>query len=378
MSKEKIFMSVLAVVVAIAIGTYLSFTPKNISASKIINDSMPEEIIQHNQKGANEAEIYLAGGCFWGTEFLMRNVPGVINVEVGYANGATRNPTYHDVCNNSGHAEAAHVIYSPNGISLAKLLNIYYKSIDPTFVNHQGKDQGIQYRTGVYFSNPDDEEIIKNSLSNLQGNFFNPIVVECEPIKNFYRAEEEHQEYLIKNPNGYCHVSRSLIDEQAKDKAASKFTNKDFSRNRTYGKPSKEVLENLSELQRAVTQNGETEPPYKNEYNEESREGIYVDVTNGQPLFVSTNKFDSGCGWPAFAAPIDKSFIEERRDFSFGMDRVEVRAKASGAHLGHVFDDGPKDKGGMRYCINSASLRFISRDKMAKEGYGDWLDLFKP
>ena len=378
MPRGKILMSVLAVVAAIAIGSYLAFTPKNISASKSFNlEDMPAEIVQQNHKGKDEAEIYLAGGCFWGTEFLMRNVPGVISVEVGYSNGSTRNPTYHDVCNNSGHAESAHVIYNPDGITLPRLLDIYYQSIDPTFVNHQGNDHGVQYRTGIYFSNPADEKIIKNSLSNLQSSFFNPVVVECEPIKNFYRAEEEHQEYLYKNPNGYCHVSRSLIDEQAKINAAREFPNKDFSRGATYGKPNKKVLDKLSDLQRSVTQEAATEPPYKNEYNDESREGIYVDVTNGQPLFVSTDKFDSGCGWPAFSKPIDKNLLVERKDLSFGMERIEIRAKASGAHLGHVFDDEPADKGGLRYCINSASLRFISRDKMPEEGYGDWLDLFK-
>ena len=225
--------------------------------------------------------------------------------------------------------------------------------------------------------NPDDEEVIKNSLKNLQGDFFSPIVVECEPIKNFYRAEEEHQEYLIKNPNGYCHVSRSLIDEQAKAKVAQKFPDKNFSHDRVYEKPSKETLKNLSELQRAVTQDAATEPPFKNEYDEEFREGIYVDVTNGQPLFASTDKFDSGCGWPAFSKPIDKDFLEEHKDNSFGMERIEVRAKASGSHLGHVFDDGPENLGGVRYCINSASLRFIPREKMKAEGYGDWLNAVK-
>lgn len=369
-------MTVLAVAVAIAIGTYLAFSPKNISASQSFNMSLPEEIVQQNQKADGEAEIYLAGGCFWGTEFLMRNVPGVVSVEVGYSNGPTSNPTYREVCNNSGHAESAHVIYNPKNIPLPKLLSVYFQSIDPTLKNRQGHDDGVQYRTGIYFSDPSDEETIKRALDKLQGNFFNPVVVECAPIKNFYRAEEEHQEYLIKNPNGYCHVSRALIDEQAKAKAAEDFKDKNFSRGKVYGKPSKEVLEDLSDLQRDVTQNAATEPPYKNEYNDEFRSGIYVDVTNGQPLFVSTDKFDSACGWPAFSKPIDKSFLTERRDFSFGMDRIEVRAKASGSHLGHVFDDGPKDKGGFRYCINSAALRFIPREKMKEEGYGDWLDLF--
>ena len=378
MSGRKVLMGVLAVVAAIAIGAYLSFSPKNISsASKNLEVPLPEEIVQQNQKADGEAEIYLAGGCFWGTEFLMRNVPGVMSVEVGYANGSTSNPTYREVCNDSGHAESAHVIYNPDTVSLKKLLDIYYQSIDPTLVNQQGKDHGIQYRTGIYFSDPADEEIIKNSLNDLQSGFFKAVAVECLPIKNFYRAEEEHQEYLYKNPNGYCQVSRNFINEQAKAKAAQEFSNKDFSLGRVYGKPEKKVLENLSEMQLAVTQNAETEPAYKNEYKDEFSEGIYVDVTNGQPLFVSMDKFESNCGWPAFSKPIDKNTLAEHKDFSFGMERTEVRAKASGSHLGHVFDDGPKELGGLRYCINSASLRFIRKEKMAEEGYGEWLNLFK-
>ena len=369
-------MIVLAVAAAIAVGTYLMVSSKNISASIAPNVPLPEEIVQQNEKGTGEAEIYLAGGCFWGTEFLMRNVPGVVSVEVGYSNGTTRNPTYREVCRGSGHAESAHVIYNPDFVPLTKLLEIYFQSIDPTLINQQGKDYGAQYRTGIYYRNSSDEEIVKNALDKLQGNFFNPITVECEPIKNFYRAEEEHQEYLIKNPNGYCHVSRSLIDEQAKLKAAQEFPNKNFSRDRVYGKPSKETLKELSELQRAVTQASATEPPFKNEYDEEYREGIYVDVTNGQPLFLSKDKFDAGCGWPAFSKPIDSDYLEERTDRSFGMERIEVCAKASGSHLGHVFDDGPENLGGLRYCINSASLRFIPREKMTEEGYSEWTNLF--
>lgn len=369
-------MSVLAIAVAAAVGAYLTLSPKNISASHAPNTPMPEEIVQQNRPTEDEAEIYLAGGCFWGTEFLMLNVPGVISAEVGYSNGMTRNPTYREVCKGSGHAESAHVIYNPNLVTLPHLLKIYFQSIDPTLVNQQGNDVGYQYRTGIYFSNPADEPIVREALRNLQNDFSESVVVECMPIKNFYRAEEEHQQYLIKNPNGYCHVSRLVIDEQAKAKIAHAFPNKDFSRNRVYSKPTRETIDNLSEMQRAVTQNAATEPPFKNEYDEEFREGIYVDVTNGQPLFVSTEKFDSGCGWPSFSKPIDKSTIIERTDMSFGMQCTEVRAKASGSHLGHVFDDGPRDKGGLRYCINSASLRFIPRDKMMDEGYGEWLNIF--
>lgn len=379
MSRKKILMGVLATAAALTLSAHVSLPNaqipmKPISAVKV---SVPEEIVQQNYKTEGEAEIYLAGGCFWGTEFLMMNIPGVDSVEVGYSNGLTRNPTYRDVCNDSGHAESAHVIYNPKVVTLQKILEIYYMSIDPTLLNQQGGDRGLQYRTGVYYSDPADEPTIRKSLNELQNSLISKVVVECLPIKNFYRAEEKHQQYLIKNPNGYCHVSHTFINEQAKVKAAEQFPNKDFSRGATYGKPAKEVLNNLSEVQLAVTQNAETEPPFKNEYEELFRDGIYVDVTNGQPLFVSTDKFDGGCGWPTFYKPIDKAAILERKDFSYGMERVEVRAKASGAHLGHLFDDAPKDKGGLRYCINSAALRFIPRDKMAEEGYGDWLNLFK-
>lgn len=376
MSRGKIFMSVIVLAAAVAVGAYIVLTPRNIAAYNP-EVPIPEEIIQQNQKADGEAEIYLAGGCFWGTEFLMRNVPGVTSVEVGYSNGTTRNPNYREVCKGSGHAESAHIVYDPSVVSLPKLLKVYYQSIDPTLVNRQGNDSGLQYRTGIYFSDPADEEIIKKSLDDLQGSFFNPIAVECTPIKNFYRAEEEHQEYLIKNPNGYCHISRNLIDEQAKIKAAHEFKDKNFSRDRVYGKPTENTLKQLSDLQRAVTQEAATEPPYKNEYDEEFRTGLYVDVTNGQPLFVSADKYDSTCGWPAFTKPIDKNLLDERKDFSFGMQRTEVKAKASGAHLGHVFDDGPKDKGGLRYCINSAALRFIPLEKMVEEGYGDWISTVK-
>lgn len=379
MSRKQIIARVLAVAVIIALSMCAACTSNNppSSPSYVPKEPLPEEIIQQNNCADGEAEIYLAGGCFWGMEFLMRNVQGVVSVEVGYANGSTRNPTYRQVAKGSGHAETAHVIYNPEEVSLKKLLDIFYKAIDPTYMNNSRGENTISRRTGIYFSNPNDEPIIRESLKNLQEDFSDRVVVECEPIKNFYRAEENHQEYLLKNPNGYCHVSRSPSDEQSKIKVARSFKNKDFSRSRVYSEPSKDTLEQLSELQRAVTQDSATEPPFKNEYDEEFREGIYVDVTTGQPLFCSKDKFESNCGWPSFSKAIDKNFLVERTDNSFGMQRTEVRVKASGSHLGHVFDDGPADKGGLRYCVNSAALRFIPRENMSEEGYGDWLNLFK-
>lgn len=365
-----IFMSILTILSTLVGACSSAETPHN------PDEPLPEEIVQLNQTGNDDAEIYLAGGCFWGTELLIGNVAGVVSTEVGYANGYTKNPTYREVCKNSGHAETVHVVYNPQTISLTNLLEIFSQSIDPTTVNRQGNDVGVQYRTGIYFNNPADESTVKEFLQRLQKNFSEPVAVECAPIKNFYRAEDEHQQYLKKNPNGYCHVPRSLVDEQIKAKVAQNFPDKNFSRDATFGKPTADTLKNLTDLQRAVTQDAATEPPFKNEYDREFREGIYVDVTNGQPLFVSTDKFDSGCGWPAFSKPIDKNFLEERTDLTFNMRRTEVRAKSSGAHLGHVFDDGPKNSGGLRYCINSAALRFIPRENMQAEGYGDWLNLF--
>ena len=367
-------MSVLAVAAAVAIGAYLALSPKNISATRDPNIPLPKEIVQLNHAADGESEIYLAGGCFWGTELLLQNVDGVTSTEVGYANGTTKNPTYREVCNGSGHAETVHVVYKPEKISLAELLEIFYRSIEPTSLNRQGNDCGVQYRTGIYFGNSNDAPVVEESLQRLQEKFSKPVVVEHAPIENFYRAEDEHQNYLVKNPHGYCHVPRWLVDEQKKSSAVD---DKNFPRDKVYGKPTEATLRKLGELQYAVTQRAATEPPFKNEYDDEFREGIYVDVTNGQPLFVSTDKFDSGCGWPAFTKPIDKNFLAEHVDKNFGMTRTEVRSRASGAHLGHVFDDAPKELGGIRYCINSAALRFIPREQMTAQGYGEWLDLFR-
>lgn len=336
--------------------------------------AMPEEIVQKNSAGEGLAEIYLAGGCFWGTEMYLRLLEGVESVEVGYANGYTKNPTYAEVCDDSGHAETVHVVYRPEILSLNDLLEEYFKTIDPTSKNKQGNDRGVQYRTGIYYTDAADAPIIAAALDKLQTRYKDPLAIETGALVNFYRAEEDHQSYLLKNPGGYCHIPAYLFEELQKNRAEKKI----HTRATVYEKPDKaELKKNLSSLQFAVTQEAATEPPFHNAYDKEFREGIYCDITTGQPLFVSTDKFESGCGWPAFARPIDEKVLEERIDNSLFMRRTEVVARASGAHLGHVFDDGPKNLGGLRYCINSASLRFIPREKMADEGYGDFLNLFE-
>ena len=192
-----------------------------------------------------------------------------------------------------------------------------------------------------------------------------PVAVEEGPLRNFYRAEEYHQDYLVKHPTGYCHISPALFEMARKANPAPRYSRKDDAT----------LRRTLTEEQYDVTQNSATERPFTNAYCGEFRPGIYVDITTGEPLFVSTDKFESGCGWPAFSKPIDKSLITEHADHSHGMERTEVRSKTGNAHLGHVFTDGPKDRGGLRYCINSASLRFVPRDRMEAEGYGEYLKL---
>lgn len=314
------------------------------------------------------AEIYLAGGCFWGTEKYISAIRGVTFTEVGYANGTKDNPTYKEVCTGTtGHAETVHVKYDPDVLPLEFLLELYYESIDPTSVNRQGGDVGEQYRTGIYYTDPADLPTIERSIVNLAQKLDKPVAVEVKPLTSFWRAEEYHQKYLDKNPEGYCHIPKSKML-----RAARAVVNP-----AGYCPPDEKKLAELSTLQYEVTQNAATEMPFTGDYWNEYRPGIYVDITTGEPLFVSTDKFESGCGWPSFARPLDPGTITYHRDSSHGMERVEVRSRVGDAHLGHVFDDGPKELGGMRYCINSAALRFIPKEDMEKEGYGHLLEFVK-
>ena len=344
---------------------------------------MPHEIVQQNEPVYGQKEIYLAGGCFWGTELYVSLIHGVISAESGYANGATSHPSYREVCSGSGHAETVHVVYDPQIVSLDEILTAFYDSIDPTAMDRQGNDIGRQYRSGIYYvpnadgSESADAAVIRASLDALQKRIGKTVAVEMGPIVNFYRAEEDHQKYLEKNPNGYCHISPALIARmREKYEAAERAEVSNVTR--TYEKPSDaELKARLTGVQYAVTQEKATEPPFRNEYDHEFREGIYCDITTGEPLFISADKYDSGCGWPAFSRPIDSALIAEHEDRSHGMVRTEVTAATSGAHLGHVFNDGPAATGGLRYCINSASLRFIPKEDMEREGYGDYLYLLE-
>jgi len=313
------------------------------------------------------AQIYLAGGCFWGMEKYLASIHGVEATEVGYANGKTERPSYEDVCRkNTGHAETVRVQYNPERVPLPFLLALYFDAIDPTSVNRQGGDSGTQYRTGIYYTNAGDLAVIERSLAALQAKLSKPVAVEVLPLAQFYPAEEYHQRYLEKNPGGYCHIGPDRFQSAAA--AVVDPSN--------YARPDSDTLrQGLTPEQFEVTQHSATEAPFRNAYHAQFIPGIYVDVTTGEPLFSSTDKFESGCGWPAFSKPIDPLVVSEHTDTTLGRVRTEVRSRVGDAHLGHVFEDGPKNKGGLRYCINSASLRFIPREEMTREGYAALLPL---
>ena len=308
--------------------------------------------------------IYLAGGCFWGLEAYMERIQGVTDAVSGYANGKGDTTNY-QLLHATDHAETVKVTYDPNKISLDKLLQYYFRVIDPTRINKQGNDRGRQYRTGIYYQNEQDKAVIEAALKTLQSKYQAPIQIEVEPLKNYVEAEEYHQDYLKKNPNGYCHIDIKKADEPLID-------------DKKYPKPSDaELKQKLTALQYDVTQGKHTERSFSNEYWDNFAPGIYVDITTGEPLFSSKDKFESGCGWPSFTKPIAAEVAEYQRDNSFNMTRIEVLSRSGHAHLGHVFDDGPRDKGGLRYCINSASIKFIPLDEMEKQGYGDLIPFVK-
>jgi len=299
-------------------------------------------------------EIYVAGGCFWGIQHYLTFVRGVVGLEVGYANGPGVDVTYEQVCASSGHAEAVRVTYDPTVITLAQLLDRFFAIIDPVSVNRQGHDAGIQYRTGIWWTADDDAPVVRAALRRLQAVTPQPVAVESGPLVTFCPAEGYHQDYLTKNPQGYCHISPAAL-------AHAKATN------------------HLTGLEYAVTQHSDTEAPFTGALDHEFAPGIYVDIVSGQPLFASSDKYDSGCGWPAFSRPIDADALAERPDGTIpGRPRTEVRSTDADSHLGHVFTDGPADRGGLRYCINSAALRFVPLDQMDAEGYADFTPLVQP
>ncbi|OAB47903.1 peptide-methionine (R)-S-oxide reductase MsrB [Paenibacillus antarcticus] len=313
--------------------------------------------------------IYLAGGCFWGVEAYMSRIYGVSDVTSGYANGTGEDPTYEDVIQGDrGFAETVEVKYDPKRVTLTDLVSKYFKVIDPTSLNKQGNDRGVQYRTGIYYKDKAEASIISAVVEQEQDKYDKKIVTEILPLTNYYLAEEYHQDYLVKNPNGYCHIDLSILDDQEIPAEEEDVIQIDAT---MYPKPSDEILKSkLTDEQYQVAVLKDTEHAFSNEYWDQYEPGIYVDVATGEPLFSSRDKYDSGCGWPSFTKSIIPAVVTYHEDTKYGMVRTEVRSRAGDIHLGHVFDDGPQDKGGKRYCINSASIKFVPLADMEKEGYG--------
>lgn len=308
-----------------------------------------------NESKENLDNIYLAGGCFWGLEEYFKRIDGIVETEVGYANGKSDETDYNKL-KETDHAETVKLTYDKSIISLDEILLRYFKVIDPTSINKQGNDIGRQYRTGVYYTNKSDIETIER-IFDYEEQLHGKLEVEKEALRNFIKAEDYHQDYLEKTPSGYCHINLATADEALFDD--------------NFKLPDDKTLKNiLDEQSYRVLKNGDTERAFTSDLNDEYRKGIYVDKATGEPLFSSSDKFNSGCGWPSFSKPITTNKIEYKDDDSHGMNRIEVRSK--GGHLGHVFNDGPKDKGGLRYCINGASLKFIPYEKMDEEGYSDY------
>ena len=250
--------------------------------------------------------------------------------------------------------------YDNNILPLKKLLEEFFKIINPLTINKQGNDVGVQYRTGIYYRNETDKRIIINFINRKQGEYSQKIVTEVLPLNNFYPAEKYHQKYLEKNPTGYCHIDLTQLPNQKKQLEELLI---------------KEDIMNLTPIEFDVTQKNATEKPFSGKYNDFNKKGLYVDVVGGEPLFISDDKFDSKCGWPSLPKPVNDSHIQKLNDTSHGMKRIEVRSKKANSHLGHVFDDGPR--GEKRYCINSASMRFIPYDKLEEMGYGRYVKYFK-